>query len=166
MSEQLEIQSDAASELDPEDLKEIKRIFEQLLAGWNRGDSEAFAGSFLKDADFVDANGNYMNGRSAIASRHQDVFDGIFRGTWLELTVTNLRYLTTDVDSVLAHTTGVVLYSGEPKETVEPNVRGSSVFVKTNGEWKITTFHNTPTVRFLELRIFCRMLVSRVQSMW
>ena len=57
------------------DEKKIRRLFEQILEGWNKGDGEFYAAPFDEEADYIAFDGSHTKGRAAIASTHQELFD-------------------------------------------------------------------------------------------
>ncbi|WP_114227340.1 MULTISPECIES: SgcJ/EcaC family oxidoreductase [Sphingomonas] len=60
---------------------------------WNAGDGAGWAASFAEDADFVNVLGQHARGRAAIGAGHQEIFDGIYRGSRNRMAVEDLRAL-------------------------------------------------------------------------
>lgn len=44
----------------------VTQVIQPLLEAWNRRDSTRFANLFSPDAHYIDGNGNWLKGRSAI----------------------------------------------------------------------------------------------------
>jgi uncharacterized protein (TIGR02246 family) len=117
----------------------IRDNVKQLEIGWNTKNAAAFAKPFAEDADYVIINGRYMKGREAIATAHQRIFDTIFKDTKLALTVTQVRFIRSDV--AVVHASGH--RDGPTKELVQDAML-SFVMTKEGKNWTIAAFQNTP----------------------
>ncbi|MGH9994965.1 MAG: SgcJ/EcaC family oxidoreductase [Nitrososphaeraceae archaeon] len=67
----------------PADETAIRSLYQQLMDGWNKGNSEAFAAPFAEDSDLVGFDGTHLNGRQNIISFHQQLFDNYVKGSRL-----------------------------------------------------------------------------------
>jgi uncharacterized protein (TIGR02246 family) len=119
----------------------IRDVVKRVEAGWNAGDGEAFAAPFAEDADYVIVNGRHERGRATIAEGHKYIFSTIYKGSNNTFTVEDVRLLRPDV--AVAHVHHVLkFYAGETAQ--EAQARSTWVLTKTDGEWRIDAFQNTP----------------------
>jgi uncharacterized protein (TIGR02246 family) len=148
--------------LTPDDEAEIRFLLAQLGDGWRKGDGAAFAAPFAEDSLYITATGARLNGRQEIAELHQQIFDGIFRGTRLGGALQ--RIVVAGPDVVLVQSVGGILFAGESDSTVTPNGISTTVVAKRDGAWQIVSFQNTPTGRHRKLRFLYRILKSRLRA--
>jgi uncharacterized protein (TIGR02246 family) len=57
--------------LKSDDEAAIRKLYQQMIDGWNAGRGDAFAAPYTYDSDFIGFDGTYMKGRQEIASFHQ-----------------------------------------------------------------------------------------------
>jgi uncharacterized protein (TIGR02246 family) len=117
----------------------LREVVAAVEAGWNAGDGDSFAAPFAEDADYVIADGRYINGRQAIAQGHQQIFETIYRNTHNVGTVQHIRFLGDDI--------AVVHVEWQLTFQLNAAVRKSMctmVMTKSNDAWSITSFQNTP----------------------
>jgi uncharacterized protein (TIGR02246 family) len=122
----------------------IGRLLGQLVDAWNRGDGTAFGAVFDEDADYVVFNGIHLKGRAAIGGVHQQLFQTVLKGTRLDDSAggnPGVRFLCPHV--ALMHSKGAVLRPDETEPALEQLSVQTFVFVKREGEWRITAFQNT-----------------------
>lgn len=119
----------------------IKTIVKQLEAGWNAGDSKAFAAPFATDADYVVVNGMKIKGREEIDKGHAGIFSTIYKGSHNAGTIQSVRFLRPDV--AVAHVQWHLEFNAgsEPQKASAMN---SLVLVKDSDKWSIVSFQNTP----------------------
>src|SRR5437868_9941241 len=75
----------------------IRKILDDEITTWNRGDTDGYAKHFAVDGTFTNVMGMFFTGQKAYRDRHEIIFKGPFRGTTLQLQVASLRFLTPDV---------------------------------------------------------------------
>ena len=92
--------------------------------GWNAGDGEAFGAPFAEDADYIIVNGMHVSGRAAIAARHQQIFDTVYRGSHNTFTVEDIRFVRPDVAIARARAR-LHIASARPRARVTPGTPGS-----------------------------------------
>ncbi len=124
----------------PSDETAVRRLYEQMLAGWNQGSGEAFAAPFTEDVDFIAFDGTRLERREEIASVHQDLFDKWLKGTRLTGEV-SVRFLVPDVALLVGH--GGTVMRGRTEPARERDSIQTLLAVRTGGEWRLTSFHNT-----------------------
>ncbi|OMI39059.1 SgcJ/EcaC family oxidoreductase [Streptomyces sparsogenes] len=122
------------------DAAAVRALFEANSRAW--GDTEAFAGTFTEDADYVTFFGGRMTGRHAIAEGHRGLFEGVLKGSRLYAEIEDLAFPAPGI--ALVHSRGAVL---KGKRT-RPSARALSVqtYVMTrgaDGRWLIRVFQNT-----------------------
>lgn len=133
----------------------IRALLAYQVAGWNAGDSAAYASVFTPDADYVTFLGDRYHGREAIAASYAPLFAKLLRGTRLELKASALRFVTPDV--ALIHSRAVVTKNARRRNR---GVRiNGSVAVRAGAGWLLASSQNT-TDRRLAQRLM-RTLVYR-----
>ncbi len=125
-----------------DDEAEIRGLIEALTTAFNARDDAGTLAVATPDADFVTATGKWTTGQEYIASRRQR-FGTALKNATIKTVQAKIRFLTPDV--ALAHVThemrGMLDEAGnELPPHPELNLR---VFVKENGKWLMTAFHNT-----------------------
>jgi uncharacterized protein (TIGR02246 family) len=113
-----------------------------FVQGWNAGSGEQLAGAFALDADFTNVMGLRAHGRDVIARGHDEILATVFRGTQLDATITQIRYLRPDV-AVVDVTLTLRTADGQPF-TMSPAGQSSAGLVATRdgGTWAIAVFRN------------------------
>ncbi len=123
------------------DVQALHDLFQQMQAGWNRGDGQAYAASFTEDADFISVNGTYLKGRQAIAAAHQQLFETRFRGSRLEGFVKHIRFLSDDL--ALLHLHGRPQMPGQALPAPEQYAIQTMIGIRQAEGWRFTSFQNT-----------------------
>ena len=124
----------------------IRRLLDDLVEAWSRGDAKAFGMRVRNDVTFTNVFGAVHFGREEFIRRHADVFRGFLNGTKTTMTPRNLRFVrpavaVADVD--MAYPTFQTLPPG-----VRPMADGIvhsallMVLVKEAGDWGISAYHN------------------------
>lgn len=145
---------------DPQVEHAVREVLLRLSEAWERGDGKAYASLFSDDAQYVNALGERVHGKTAIAATHQKIFDTFFKGTKLGRKYpSHIRRITPDV--VLVESSGSVLFPGENENNIAPNGLLTLVVARQGDEWRIVSFHNTPTGRFRKIRFIGRFVRSR-----
>ena len=121
----------------------IKTVIVAITEAFNRHDVKAWTRLATADAQLVTVRGETMNGVAEIERGLTALFQGRNRNASLKILDVRVRFITPDVG--IAHVTnelsGVVNESGQklPAQR-ELSLR---IFVKNQGVWRITAFHNT-----------------------
>jgi len=149
--------------LSPADESAIRQLLLRMQQAWESGDGQGYASVFSEDARYVNAPGERLVGRQAIAESHQRIFDTFFKDTRLGSTYPlELQLLT--ADTVLVYGSGAVLFRGESETNVAPNGLMTLVVVKRNAEWQCASFCNTPSGALRNLRFFWRYFLSKLRQ--
>lgn len=119
----------------------VRRLYQQLMDGWNSGSGEAFAAPFAEDGDLVAFDGGHFKGHREIVPFHDDLFRTHLKGTRLVGEVKDLRFLTDDV--ALMHAVGSTIMPGKSTPSPERDSIQTLVAVRKNGYWKLAAFQNT-----------------------
>lgn len=126
-----------------EDEIQIAMVFEHLTDAWRDGDGDAWAESFVEDADFTVWFGLGLKSREQIAWGHQLIFDSFYADTVYEFGVRQIRFVRPDV--AVVHLNASVIKDGEsiPKE---PDTVPMAILERIDANWKIIAFQDTPFV--------------------
>ncbi len=122
------------------DEQALRGVMAKLESAWNRSDSLAWTALFAEDADLIHILGGHLSGHADIERAHRAIFDTIYQGSTLKLTVEKIRPVTSDV--------AIVFLSGELRITqagVPPVLRTRPTLIvhRTDGTWHIVAFQNT-----------------------
>jgi uncharacterized protein (TIGR02246 family) len=118
----------------------IRAIIANLNDAWTKGDAQTWGAQFAEDADFTAWMGAYVKGREVITREHGRIFQTIYKGTKLRLSVRRIRFLRDDVAVVLAE--GVTAKKEEDFPST-PQVVPAIILTKEEGRWQIAVFQNT-----------------------
>jgi uncharacterized protein (TIGR02246 family) len=124
----------------------IRRLIDDLVAAWNRGDAEAFGARYRDDGTFTNVFGAFHFGREEFLRRHAEVFRGFLKETTIAMSVRKLRFVRPDVavlDADMAYAGFQTLPAGV--QAMPDGLVHSSllmVLVKDAGDWWIAAYHN------------------------
>jgi uncharacterized protein (TIGR02246 family) len=124
----------------------IRQIVADQVAAWNIGDENAFSANFAEDGSFTNIRGTVFYGHTAFVDRHREIFQGFFKGSKLSMTVSKIRFVRPDV-AIADISTDISQLHGTPPG-VKPAADGrihtrlQEVYLKQNGRWLITSYHN------------------------
>lgn len=141
------------------DQEALKQLFQAMSAAWNNSDGEAFGKCFTNNCDYVTFNGQHLKGRKEIAEVHQELFDGVLRGSKMNHRVKDIRYLSPNL--AIVHVVGAVKLRWQKNAPKGRESINTNVSIKENGEWKITAFHNC---RIKEPKGFVKWLMNRQKN--
>jgi len=125
------------------DEEAIKGIIAATTEAFSRHDARAWVQYCTDDAHLVTVRGESMTGRAQIEKGLATIFQTRARNVTLKTLDVSLRFIRPDV--ALVHVTNELrgLLSSEG-QTLPPHQELSiRVFVKDQGVWRITAFHNT-----------------------
>jgi uncharacterized protein (TIGR02246 family) len=120
---------------------EIRRLYQQMLQGWNQRNAEAFAAPFAEDGEAIGFDGSQMSGRADIAATLGQVFADHITAPYVSK-VRSVRLLSPEV-AILRAIVGMV----PPGQTdINPalNAHQTIVAAKHNGVWRIELLQTTP----------------------
>jgi uncharacterized protein (TIGR02246 family) len=87
----------AAGLAQSNDEKDIRTIGAQIQSAWNKADAKELADLFLTDGDYVSSTGRTARGRDELQKAFAAQWTGIYKGTKLSHTLTNVRFVRKDV---------------------------------------------------------------------
>jgi uncharacterized protein (TIGR02246 family) len=125
----------------PDNEAAIRKLYQQMIDGWNAGNGDAYAAAYTDDSDFIGFDGTYMKGRQEIASFHQMLFDKFLRGSRLIGKIKSIRFVTMDVAIMIA--VGGTVMAGQWDIEPERNSIHTIVAVKRDNNWYFTAFQNS-----------------------
>src|SRR3954447_8635235 len=92
--------SGLAAERQPAGENAIRKILNEEVVTWNRGDADGYSRHFAENGTFTNVQGMFFRGHKAFRDRHDEIFRGQFRGTKLQLEVVSLRFVSPAVAAV------------------------------------------------------------------
>ena len=93
----LSLLSAAVSIAQTNDEKDIRAIGAQIQSAWNKSDAKEMADLFLTDGDYISSTGRTARGRDELQKAFAAQWGGLYKGTKLAHTLTNVRFLRKDV---------------------------------------------------------------------
>ena len=126
----------------------IRRILDNEVATWNKGDTDGYSRDFAADGTFTNIRGMFFTGHQEFRNRHDAIFKGEFRGTSLKQQIVSLRFIRPDVAiaETLTWVSGFSKAGPPPGTQVDADgrlrTRLLQVLKKDGGEWKIVVYHN------------------------
>jgi uncharacterized protein (TIGR02246 family) len=87
----------AAGFAQSNDEKDIRTIGAQIQSAWNKADAREMADLFLTDGDYVSSTGRTARGRDELQKAFGAQWSGLYKGTKLSHTLTNIRFVRKDV---------------------------------------------------------------------
>lgn len=113
-------------------------------AAWNRHDAQAFAAVHADDADVVNVEGWWRQGRAALERNLRAAFASVFRQRTLTF-ARIVRFLPSGI--AIAHARWVMSGARTPQGLARPT-RGVQTLVlqKRGAEWRIAALQNTISV--------------------
>ena len=119
----------------------VRRLYEELIAGWNERRGEAFATGFAPDGAVVGFDGSELEGRDAIAAEMERIFADHATAPYVTR-VRSIRLLSQEA-AVLRAVVGMIPPGQSDLEPAR-NAHQTLVAAKQDGEWRIVLFQNTP----------------------
>lgn len=129
--------------------QDIRALFADLEAAWNRGDGDAYGACFTEDASYTTFVGTVYRGRADLASGHQALFSGVLKGTRMVNEITEIRF----------YGPGVAVVTGRGEVSKKrpgklAKVQTYTLVREADGRWRIASFHNTKRRPLLEAMSF------------
>jgi len=132
---------------DHSDEVAIRKIVEEEVTAWNKGDAVAYSRHFAEDGTFTNILGEFYKGHDAFENEHAHILNTIFRGSTLQQDIVSLQFANPDVAvvEVLTAVSGAKLPPAR-KDTLDAKgrlrTRLLQVMVRSGGAWKIVAYHN------------------------
>lgn len=80
-----------------QDDRDIRELGTQVQEAWNKSDAKLLAALWLTDGDYVSSTGRTARGRDEVEKAFAEQWGGIYKGTKIAHTLTNVRFLRKDV---------------------------------------------------------------------
>jgi uncharacterized protein (TIGR02246 family) len=122
--------------------REVLGLPLRLVAAWAVNDAEGVANCFLEDGILILPGDVLKFGRAEILPFMAAAYAGPFKGTGVTGNPVDVRFASDDV--ALLRTHGGILAPGETEIDEELAVRSTWVVVKTDGEWQLAGYQNSP----------------------
>jgi uncharacterized protein (TIGR02246 family) len=124
----------------------IARLLSEMTDAWNRGDVKAYGAHFQADGTFTNVHGTFHVGRDEFDRRHEEVFQGMFKGTTLALTPKKLRFIRPDV-AIADIDVALSGHRAKPPGIWTDHDGALHtclllVLVRDDGAWSIAAYHN------------------------
>ena len=79
------------------DERDIRELGTQVQDAWNKADDKLLGALWLTDGDYVSSTGRTARGRDEVEKAFAEQWRGVYKGTKLAHTLTNVRFLKRDV---------------------------------------------------------------------
>ena len=124
----------------------IRKIIQDEVDAWNRGDATAYSREFAADGTFTNIRGQFFIGYEAFLKQHEVIFHGIFKNTTSQQDIVSLKFIGPDVAIVETLTSLTGMAETAPGTTADSKgrlrTRLLQVVARQGYEWKIVVYHN------------------------
>jgi len=119
-----------------------------FMDSWNRADGAAYGENYWADAELVDPSGEIVDGRTAIAQEHVDLWAGIFKGSRMAAKVRRVRrldpnHIIVDFNTELSGIRELPPGSQNQGSNNVLRTHLKHILEKRNGQWKVLAAQNT-----------------------
>ncbi|MBV1849371.1 SgcJ/EcaC family oxidoreductase [Catellatospora sp. NEAU-YM18] len=122
--------------------KEALSVPLRLVAAWARNDANAVAEVFTEEGVLILPGDVLKRGRDEVRSFMAAAFAGPFKGSGITGRPVDLRFVTDRVAVIRTH--GGILPEGETEIAPELAVHSTWLVVKTDGQWQLASYQNSP----------------------
>jgi uncharacterized protein (TIGR02246 family) len=119
----------------------VRRLYSEILAGWNARDAQAFAAPFAEDGTVIGFDGSEIVGRTAIAGAMAAIFADHATGSYVGI-VRSVRPL--GPGAALLRAISGVVPAGQRDLKPELNAMQSLVAQRDDSGWRVVLYQNTP----------------------
>ncbi len=132
---------------DQDDEAAVRKIIQDEIDAWNKGDAVEYGEHFAKDGTFTNILGVYYTGHDVFVKEHEQIFKSIFLKSKLQQDVISLQFVDPDaaVVEVLTAVSGMQKVPGR-KDNFDSKgrlrTRLLQVAAKRHGKWEIVAYHN------------------------
>jgi uncharacterized protein (TIGR02246 family) len=124
----------------------IRKVVQDEVAAWNRGDATAYSSQFANDGTCTNIRGQFFTGHAAFLKQHEVIFQGIFKNTTLQQDIVSLKFIRPDVAIVETLTSLTGMPETAPGSAADSKgrlrTRVLQVVASQGGEWKVVAYHN------------------------
>jgi uncharacterized protein (TIGR02246 family) len=125
----------------PTDEQAIYALYYQLIAGWNERNGAAYGNCFSEDGAVIGFDGSQMNGKTEIVATLAAIFADHVTAPYIGK-VKSVHLLAPDV-ALLRAIAGMIPVA-HPDFNPHLHTIQTLIATKTDGQWGITLFQNTP----------------------
>jgi uncharacterized protein (TIGR02246 family) len=122
--------------------KEALSVMLRLVAAWAQHDADGVANMFTKDGVLILPGDVLKNGRDEIQAFMTAAYAGPFKGSRVIGKAADVRFASDEVALLRSH--GGILAPGQTEIAPAMAVRSTWVVVRTEGEWKLAVYQNSP----------------------
>jgi uncharacterized protein (TIGR02246 family) len=124
----------------------IRKIIQDEVTDWNRGDAVAYSRQFATDGTFTNIRGQFFTGHEAFLKQHEVIFQGVFKNTISQQEIVSLKFIGPDLAIVETLTSVSGMRATAQGMTTDSKgrlrTRLMQVVTRRDGEWKIVAYHN------------------------
>jgi uncharacterized protein (TIGR02246 family) len=124
----------------------IRKIVQDEIAAWNRGDATAYSRQFAADGTFTNIRGQFFTGHAAFLKQHEVIFQGLFKNTTLRQDIVSLKLIEPSVAVVETLTSVSGLSQTSPGTVMDSKgrlrTRLLQVVARRSAGWEIVAYHN------------------------
>jgi uncharacterized protein (TIGR02246 family) len=115
--------------------EEIRTLYKNFAAAWNRHDTENMASFWTIDGDHVEPDGRHPKGREEVRKLLEQEHTTVFKNTQIKLTIDTVWFLT--LDTALVDGSYELSGATDPAGKPIPVRKGhlTSMLLKENGRW-------------------------------
>ncbi|CAN5222848.1 hypothetical protein BH11BAC6_BH11BAC6_13740 [soil metagenome] len=127
--------------IQPADERKIRQLFENLKNAWAAKDTDAFNAYFTNNSDFVNPQGIHVKKVHSKKADYKNLQKEMKNNEHLYIDIKNIRFINNDMAVVHAET--AKLDEWQRDLSACRLSYSTTVLVKENKEWKITSIHNS-----------------------
>jgi len=119
---------------------QIRDLYQRMLDSWQ--DAAAYARCFTPDADYIIGNGKLERGWKEIVEGHEIIFSAWARNSSLEGCIDRIRFLTSDVATLIAY--GHIVFNQHRSSDDNKRTIYTLTAQKVDDAWTFVAYQNTP----------------------
>ncbi|PGK51840.1 DUF4440 domain-containing protein [Priestia megaterium] len=120
---------------------EIQELYQELLNAWNNRNALAFSELFTQDGESIGFDGSQSIGKEEIYSHINPIFEHHLTAKYVSK-IKSINFLHSD--TALLRAISGMIPPGITDINPKVNAHHTLVAVKTDGNWRIKLFQNTP----------------------
>jgi len=137
-----EVGTATAEPLGDKDKPAVGALAGSLSSAWAQNSAEAFAAIFTQDATVVLPGDVFLQGKDAIRDYMAAGYAGPYKGTGVTGRPLSIRFI--DAGTAVMVTEGGVTLPGADTVTPAQLIRATWVCVLADGQWKVSSYQNSP----------------------
>ncbi|MDR7074386.1 SgcJ/EcaC family oxidoreductase [Fictibacillus barbaricus] len=121
--------------------KKVQDLYLNFLDAWNDRSARGMADYFIADGEMIGFDGSQVNGREDVYSHLHPIFENHPTPPYFGK-VKSISFLSED--AALLRAIAGMMPEGKTELVPELNTHQTLIAVKSDGEWRIKLFQNTP----------------------